>query len=224
MPHLTDLTIRNFKGLQEVELKEFAHINLLVGANNCGKTRTLEAIAQHCTKHTIPVYSLDIPGDPALLDLLNDHIVADLSSLLRRATAPSIVTPHLVDGVLYMKCEGGRLPASSMGRGINRMVQLALAIVQSANGVLLIEDLEWAIHIDNYGAFTWLATWAKQNGVQIFATTHSLDAIDAMLDATDEDTDLVLFRMESLKTKTRIVRHHRDRLRRLRENMDQEVR
>jgi AAA15 family ATPase/GTPase len=60
--------------------------------------------------------------------------------------------------------------------------------------------------------------------VQLFATTHSLEAIDAMLDASDAERDLVLYRLEKRESQTKAVRIERERLQRLREDLGQEVR
>ncbi|MBP0014758.1 MAG: AAA family ATPase [Roseofilum sp. SBFL] len=41
---LDTVTIHQFRGLQDLELKDLGQINLLVGMNNCGKTSVLEAL------------------------------------------------------------------------------------------------------------------------------------------------------------------------------------
>ncbi|NDV27421.1 ATP/GTP-binding protein [Desulfovibrio sp. JC010] len=48
MPHIDNITIHAFRGLKELELKDFSRINLFVGDNNCGKTSVLEAIYAFC--------------------------------------------------------------------------------------------------------------------------------------------------------------------------------
>jgi len=40
--------VRNFRCFQELELKDLARVNLIVGANNAGKTALLEALFLHC--------------------------------------------------------------------------------------------------------------------------------------------------------------------------------
>lgn len=39
-----DITIKNFRGFDLLEINGFAKINLFVGANNVGKTSILEAL------------------------------------------------------------------------------------------------------------------------------------------------------------------------------------
>ena len=41
---ITNLEIRNFRGLKDVKLKELRRVNLLVGGNDTGKTTVLEAL------------------------------------------------------------------------------------------------------------------------------------------------------------------------------------
>jgi len=42
--HISDLNIQTFRGIKDLELKNLGDINIIVGANNCGKTSALEAI------------------------------------------------------------------------------------------------------------------------------------------------------------------------------------
>ena len=42
--HITDLTIRNFRGFEDLQLSDLQSVNLIVGENNSGKTSLLEAI------------------------------------------------------------------------------------------------------------------------------------------------------------------------------------
>lgn len=43
--HITDLTIQNFRGFDELKLSGLQAVNLIVGENNAGKTSFLEALA-----------------------------------------------------------------------------------------------------------------------------------------------------------------------------------
>ena len=44
MIQLESLSIRNFRGFDNLEMKDFSKINVLLGENNCGKTSVLESI------------------------------------------------------------------------------------------------------------------------------------------------------------------------------------
>lgn len=120
----------------------------------------------------------------------------------------------------------GLVPLSSFGDGVRRLVFIALQLVRLKKGILLIDEIETAIHTEALEeSFSWIVKWCKQLDIQLFATTHSLEAVDAILTATeDTDTDLVLYRLEPKDSKTSAVRLEKDRLQRLRENLGQEVR
>ena len=45
LTYLNSLSIKNFRGINNLELNNLSNINILVGDNNCGKTSVLEAIS-----------------------------------------------------------------------------------------------------------------------------------------------------------------------------------
>lgn len=45
MEHIRELTIHSYKGIENLQLKDLNHINLLTGNNNCGKTSILELLS-----------------------------------------------------------------------------------------------------------------------------------------------------------------------------------
>ncbi|MEH1917792.1 AAA family ATPase [Nostoc sp.] len=119
----------------------------------------------------------------------------------------------------------GLAPISSFGDGIRRLLHIALKLASVKGGILLIDELESTIHTEALqSSFQWLVKWCTEMDVQLFATTHSLEAVDALLEVTESDSDLVLYRLEPKEEKTRVIRHDGHRLRRLREELGQEVR
>ena len=74
---------------------------------------------------------------------------------------------------------------------------MALQLQSVRGGVLLIDELETAIHKDALGrVFQWLVKACQHFGVQLFATTHSLEAVDALLTAEIANPmDLVAFQL-----------------------------
>jgi energy-coupling factor transporter ATP-binding protein EcfA2 len=119
----------------------------------------------------------------------------------------------------------GLAPVSTFGDGIRRLLHIALKLASVKGGILLIDELESTIHTEALqNSFQWLVKWCTEMDVQLFATTHSLEAVDALLEVTESDSDLVLYRLEPKEGKTKVVRHDGHRLRRLREELGQEVR
>ena len=39
-----DFTIGRYRGIEDLEIKDLANVNIFVGPNNCGKTSILEAV------------------------------------------------------------------------------------------------------------------------------------------------------------------------------------
>lgn len=82
----------------------------------------------------------------------------------------------------------GDMPISSYGDGIKKVLALANAIAQAADGILLIDEIETAIHKKYYDdVLGFVVKACKSFNVQVFITTHSMEAIDALLSTQDYD-------------------------------------
>jgi AAA15 family ATPase/GTPase len=155
---------------------------------------------------------------PEVIKLLQqmDSEITDLVILSQTGKRPSLYIDHKRVGIS---------PLSAFGDGVRRLLFIALTLVKVEGGVLLIDEIETAIHTLALGSsFAWIVDWCQRLDVQLFATTHSLEAIDAMLEASDSETDLVLYRLEKKESQTKAIRLERERLHRLREDLGLEVR
>lgn len=156
-----------------------------------------------------------------VLDLLRqmDHNISDIEILL----SPESISSRFN---IYIQHERlGLAPVSTFGDGVRRLLHIALKLASVRGGIFLIDELESTIHTEALqNSFSWLVKWCKEMDVQLFATTHSLEAVDALLEVTEYESDLVLYRLEPKEMQTRVVRHDWDRLKRLREELGQEVR
>ncbi len=78
----------------------------------------------------------------------------------------------------------------SMGDGINRILNIILALVNSENGYLLIDEIENGLHYSAQEKL-WEVIFklAKDLKVQVFATTHSNDAIHAFEEILNKQTN-----------------------------------
>jgi len=156
-----------------------------------------------------------------VLDLLSqmDSNISDIEIL---------ADPESTDfyaGIYIQHKKLGLIPLSSFGDGVRRLLHIALKLASVKGGILLIDELEATIHTEALqNSFQWLVKWSKEMNVQIFATTHSLEAIDSLLAVNHESLDLVLYRLEPKENQTKVVRHDWSRLKRLRENLGMEVR
>jgi len=97
-----------------------------------------------------------------------------------------ISDPESGSDVPYLKINGdrGRTPLSSMGDGLTRLFHIGLAMANASGGILLIDEFENGLHWEVQEQL-WKALFeaANQFGVQVFATTHSNDCIQAFVDA-----------------------------------------
>ena len=80
-----------------------------------------------------------------------------------------------------------RVALKSYGEGMTRLLGLSLALVQSQNGILLIDEIESGLHYSVLpDIWKLLFHTAKELNVQVFATTHSKDCIEAFAAASHE--------------------------------------
>ncbi|HEX8213645.1 MAG TPA: AAA family ATPase [Longimicrobium sp.] len=90
------------------------------------------------------------------------------------------------------------VPLSSMGDGTNRVFALALACVQARDGVLLVDEIENGLHHTVQEAvWKMVFAFARQLDLQVFATTHSWDAVVGFQAAANQSSDEgLLYRLE----------------------------
>ena len=100
---------------------------------------------------------------------------------------------------LYIKHKDiGFAPLYIFGDGFKRTLMIALTALTTANGVLLIDEIETSIHVSALSrVFSWLIKTCNHLNTQLFVTTHSLEAIDAMLQPEITTDNVVAFRLNS---------------------------
>lgn len=121
--------------------------------------------------------------------------------------------------VIYVKHKRlGVAPLSVFGDAMRRCHLLASTLAGLGDGgVLLLDEIEVGIHIDSLPkVFKWLVEAARQVGVQVFATTHSLEVLDALLAAEVGAEDLAAYQIKQGAERTECRRFSFDSLQRLR--------
>jgi AAA15 family ATPase/GTPase len=84
-----------------------------------------------------------------------------------------------------------RVPLGSMGEGMRRILALAISLAQAKKGFLLVDEVDTGLHWSVMSRMWELVIrTASDLGVQVFATTHSLDCLRGLKDAVDEHDDL----------------------------------
>jgi len=111
-----------------------------------------------------------------------DPNIDDVQILLTNDGSPHVVLNHRVLGLT---------PLSIHGDGLRRASILAGAVAQAAGGLVLIDELENAIHFRGLAEIIRvLISWLQENNTQVFATTHSLECIDALATAAQANPEL----------------------------------
>lgn len=82
--------------------------------------------------------------------------------------------------VVKLKSSNDVIPLRSMGDGINRILTIILAMVNCENGYLLIDEFENGLHYTvQEQLWEVIFNVADRLNIQVFATTHSYDCINA---------------------------------------------
>ncbi len=93
------------------------------------------------------------------------------------------------------------LPLRSMGDGINRILTIVLALINSDNGFLLIDEFENGLHYTvQEQLWNVIFNLAQKLDVQIFVTTHSEDCISSfqtILNSQNNQLDGKLIRLDN---------------------------
>ncbi|MCC7491330.1 MAG: AAA family ATPase [Fimbriimonadaceae bacterium] len=108
---------------------------------------------------------------------------------------------------------------TTFGDGMRRAVALSLALARASGGLLLIDELVATIHTGALGnLFERLVIAARDVDVQICATTHSLEAIDAFIAAAAAGSlDVASYRLRRRADRMEVKRYGPDQLAELRE-------
>jgi len=93
-------------------------------------------------------------------------------------------------GIIKLKNNVNPIPLNSMGDGVLRILQLVLGIQPAAGGILLIDEFENGLHFSvQEKLWELIFELAKTLNIQVFATTHSWDCIEAFTRAAEAKQD-----------------------------------
>ena len=107
------------------------------------------------------------------------------------------------------------VPLRSLGDGALQLFGVALALASSRDGFLLIDEAENGIHHSvQRDYWRMVLQTARENNVQVFATTHSWDCVRGFAQAAAENVNVegVLVRLEKEDEGLRAVRYSERRL------------
>ena len=125
-------------------------------------------------------------------------------------------TPYGRRAVVKISGEERPVPLKSLGDGAVRLFAVALALANSQNGFLLVDEAENGIHHSVQSDF-WkmVLTAADTNNVQVLATTHSWDCVAGFAHAATESeaVDGLLIRIERNGENVRALEYTEEDLR-----------
>ena len=84
-----------------------------------------------------------------------------------------------------------RVPLGSHGDGMHRLLALSLALIQAADGFLLIDEIDTGLHWTVLeDMWRLVIETARKSSMQVFATTHSYDCIRGLSSLVESRPDL----------------------------------
>lgn len=105
-----------------------------------------------------------------------------------RSFDPNISDISIIGEDIYLHNHfSGTMPLFSYGLGLQKAVLITSVIVYCKNGVILVDEIDNAIHVSAFEeVFHWFVKTCLKYNVQAFITTHSAEAIDAMIKISHE--------------------------------------
>ena len=98
------------------------------------------------------------------------------------------------------------MPLYAYGAGMQKALLIAITIVRAKGGVLLIDEMETAIHTSALkDVFQFIIEACNELNVQLFATTHSIEIIDKLLECQESalsDIRIITLTNDSIKKKS----------------------
>lgn len=119
--------------------------------------------------------------------------------------------------VIKLSSSNNVIPLLSMGDGINRVLTIVLALVNSENGYLLIDEFENGLHYSiQVKLWEIIFKLANELNIQVFITTHSDDCIygfDTVLNSPNNIIEGKLLRLDNINGKIKQIEYNKDDLR-----------
>lgn len=142
---------------------------------------------------TSMVKTIDFAKDNPFDELIkNKSIKKKTVELLKYFDENIIDIRYISDGGMFVPVvdvsEDEYLPLSLYGDGMQKVLTIINAVIKAENGVALIDEFETALHTSVMSkVFRFMIDVAKEMNVQLFLTTHSIEAVDKLLESASDD-------------------------------------
>ena len=168
------------------------YMSKLILSSNKDKQARAEA-PKELGNHINSVYLSSIieHGDFAVnfySEILKKKKEAKLISILCEIE-PSIKDIVIANGMIMVDIGlSQRVPIQVLGDGIRKIFEVVVAMFQCENGIMMIDEMENGFHYQSM-PILWRAIiqTAKELNVQVFATTHNIDTLQAANTVLQED-------------------------------------
>jgi AAA15 family ATPase/GTPase len=130
------------------------------------------------------------------------------------------IEPNLTDialgqeGIIYVDLGLDNLiPVQLIGDGMIKILSIVLAIMDTQEGVVLIDEVENGLHFKSQ-EILWnaIAKTSEEYNVQVIATTHSIESIKAFSNVLEGNISGSLFRIEADKEKHESIYFPQDKI------------
>lgn len=186
-----DIEISSEKTSVKYNLTEYSYYTGL--KDNTGYSIHVPVIYISPTKHAENILYLDkILNNPNLyeemLKVLKDFDPDIVSINASTPTSESRID-SLSNRIFYSilsKNKNRALPLNMYGDGMKKAILLMSAVVAAKGGILLLDEFETAIHTSAMAdVLYWIINTCKKLDVQLFMTTHSLEALKTVLSLSE---------------------------------------
>jgi len=136
-----------------------------------------------------------------VVEFINENIDSNIQDI--NLTEKNDIKRFLVDSKSFPEKS---VDITSYGEGLQRIFEIALSFAYCKNGVLLIDELETAIHYSLLVDFTkFIQELAVKFNVQVFITSHSKECIDAFVNNEVHNKDISAFFLKSIKNNIKAI-------------------
>jgi len=155
-----------------------------------------------------------------IIEFLQEYVDSNITDI--ELTEKNDIKRFLVDSKVF---PDKSVDITSYGEGLQRIFEIALSFAYCKNGVLLIDELETAIHYSLLIDFTkFIQELAVKFNVQVFITSHSKECIDAFVNNEFKNDDISAYLLENKDNKISTKYVGGDRLKYLIENIGLDIR
>ncbi len=155
-----------------------------------------------------------------VIEFIGEHIDSQIEDI--ELTEKNDIKRFLVDSKAFPEKS---VDITSYGEGLQRIFEIALSFAYCKNGVLLIDELETAIHYSLLVDFTkFIQELAVKFNVQVFITSHSKECIDAFVTNGVYNEDISAYLLENKDNTISTKYVGGDRLKYLIENIGLDIR